>query len=79
MRSERIAYGQMVSQGVCKAGHVVIAALARVVWRMKSHTYIKANHQEVQVVTQTCSCAQGQVTSQTSQTELTVLHAFGTA
>lgn len=49
--SERIAYGQMITQRLAERGHVVVTVLAGIIWCVQTYSKVEAYDQKLQVVT----------------------------
>ena len=58
---ERIAYGEVEAKGIPEAAHIVVAALAGIVGRMDTDSYIESEDEEVKVVAQAGACAEGDI------------------
>ena len=63
----------MVAEALAEGGHVVVAALARVVRRVEADAQVEAHHQEVQIVAQAETRAQSQLLAQVGEAERAAL------
>lgn len=70
--SERITHCKMQAEAIPELFHIIISLLARVVWSVYANAKVEAKDEEIKVVSDSSSCAEGYLIQETAHTQLTI-------
>lgn len=70
--SERITHCKVQAEAIPELIHIIISLLARVVWSVYANAKVKAKDEEIKVVSDSSSCAEGYLVQETAHAQLTI-------